>query len=419
MKYLYSLVILSLCLFAACKSDSNTTKTSESVASSEIPTEKLEVGEKQEVKFTESLEVTVPAATEVDGVKTSTTEIVETKTEVNPVSTSEIKSKVTAQTKNVSTPEVTKVEAVKEEVKEVVNEDKEVVKEATEVVKEEVKDVVKDVKDATKESTSTPTKIIEPNLKVTVPIDHGSKPAVEQTYTEEVEKVDIKKNTKSNVPNKPGAMNIDHSLFNKLLRNNVSNTGVVDYKAIKANATELEAYLTLLSKADITSLSKSAQLAFWINAYNAFTIKKVISNYPLNSIKDLNGGKPWDDKWINIDNRTLSLNDIENKIIRPQFNEPRIHFAVNCAAQSCPPIGNFAYSAGNLNTNMEKATKAFINNEKYNKITSGKVVVSKIFDWYKADFGNLIAFLNKYADTKIDPNATIEYMDYDWGLNDK
>jgi hypothetical protein len=248
-------------------------------------------------------------------------------------------------------------------------------------------------------------------------LETARKPSVEKTFKEEVEKVDLKKSTKSNVPNKPGPI-VDHTAFHKLLSTNVSSSGVVNYKAFVSND-KFEKYLAQLTGTDISSLSKSAQLAFWINAYNAFTIKKVSSNYPLGSITDLDGGKPWDAKWIKLNGKTLSLNDIENVIIRPQFKEPRIHFAVNCAAKSCPPILNAAYSAGNLNTNLEKSTKAFINNSKYNTISKDKVVISKIFDWYKEDFGDIISYLNKYADVKINDNATVEYNEYDWSLNDK
>lgn len=275
----------------------------------------------------------------------------------------------------------------------------------------EVKDKASDVMDKAGDKVGSGVAV------ATNKVEAARKPAVEKTFKEEVEKVDMKKSTKSNVPNKPGPI-VDHSVFHKLLSNNVSSSGVVNYKAFVSND-GFESYLSQLAGTDISSLSKSAQLAYWINAYNAFTIRKISNNYPLGSITDLDGGKPWDAKWIKLNGKTLSLNDIENVIIRPQFKEPRIHFAVNCAAKSCPPILNAAYSAGNLNTNLEKSTKAFINNSKYNSISKDKVVISKIFDWYKEDFGNVISYLNKYSDVKINENATVEYNDYDWSLNDK
>lgn len=209
-----------------------------------------------------------------------------------------------------------------------------------------------------------------------------------------------------------------HDNFNSLLRKHVSSTGVVNYQGFKKDENKLDAYLLTMEKTNIEkSWSRNKKLAFWINAYNANTIKLILKNYPVKSIMDLNNGKPWDVKWIKIDQRTLSLNNIENDIIRPQFKEPRIHFAVNCAAKSCPPLLNKAWTEGNLNSNFERQTKAFINNPKYNTITSSKVEVSKIFDWYGKDFGDLTTYLNKYSSTKIGQGTSINFRTYDWNLN--
>ena len=163
--------------------------------------------------------------------------------------------------------------------------------------------------------------------------------------------------------------------------------------------------------------SKEEQLAYWINAYNAFTVKLILDNPSVKSIKDLHGGKPWDVKWIKIGTKTYSLNGIENDIIRPQFKEPRIHFAVNCAAKSCPPLLNKAWTAQNLNTNLEQQAKLFINNTKFNQITANEVKVSRIFEWYSSDFGNLIDYLNKYSSVKINAKAKVTFIDYNWALN--
>ena len=120
---------------------------------------------------------------------------------------------------------------------------------------------------------------------------------------------------------------------------------------------------------------------------------------------------------LKLGSKTLSLNDIENEIIRPTFKEPRIHFAVNCAAKSCPPLLNKAWTASNLEANLEKQTKAFINNSKYNTISSGSAQVSKIFEWYAVDFGDLRTYLNKYSNTKLSSSASINFAEYDWQLN--
>lgn len=212
----------------------------------------------------------------------------------------------------------------------------------------------------------------------------------------------------------------NHAAFDALLAAYVSSKGVVNYNGFKSDIGKLDAYLSDLDKNTIAAdWSRNEKLAYWINAYNAFTIKLILDNYPVSSIQDIAGGKPWDKKWIKLGGKTYSLNQIENDIIRPEFKEPRIHFAVNCAAQSCPPLGNKAFTAENLNSLLEKQTKSFINNSKYNTINANGAKVSKIFDWYGADFGNKQAFLNKYSSTKIAASAEITYSEYDWALNNK
>jgi len=212
----------------------------------------------------------------------------------------------------------------------------------------------------------------------------------------------------------------DYKSWDTFLKKYVSATGDVDYKSIKANKKELDAITKTFSAASVLpSWSKNDQLAFWINAYNAFTIDLIVNNYPLKSIQGLDGGKPWDVKRINIGGKKYSLNNIENDIIRPQFKDARIHFAVNCAAKSCPPILNGAFFGKPLDTQLDEVTKKFINNKKYQTITSSKITLSKIFDWYRVDFGDIVTFINKYSNVKVNKSATIAYKDYDWALNGK
>lgn len=209
-----------------------------------------------------------------------------------------------------------------------------------------------------------------------------------------------------------------HDSFDALLKKYVSSTGKVNYSGLKKEEGKLDSYLNKLENTTLEkNWSRNKKLAFWINAYNAYTIKLILKNYPVKSIMDLHNGKPWDVKWIKLDQRTLSLNNIENDIIRPKFNEPRIHFAVNCAAKSCPPLLNKAWTSSNLNTNFERQTKAFINNSSYNTISSNSVEVSKIFDWYGKDFGDLRTYLNKYSNTKISSGISINFKSYNWDLN--
>ena len=210
----------------------------------------------------------------------------------------------------------------------------------------------------------------------------------------------------------------DHTAFAELLKTYVSNSGDVNYKGIKSSESKLDEYL---SELDINSIqsdwSQNEQLAYWMNAYNAFTIKLILNNYPVSKITDLHGGKPWDAKWINLGGKTYSLNNIEHDIIRPTFKDPRIHFAVNCAAKSCPPLLNKAYTADNVNRLLNNVTKDFVNSSD-NQISSDAVQLSKIFEWYADDFGNIIKFLNQYSAKKIDSDAKVGYLDYDWSLNE-
>jgi len=211
-----------------------------------------------------------------------------------------------------------------------------------------------------------------------------------------------------------------HDAWNDLLKANVTSKGVVNYGALKRSESKLDDYLALLSKNTPKKSDKSnSAKAFWANAYNAFTVKLILSNYPTSSITNIDGGKPWDTKWINLGGNTYSLNNIEHDILRPIWKDARIHFAVNCAAKSCPPIHNEAFTADRIESQLDKLTKVFINDTKYNQISSSSITVSKIFDWYKEDFGDLVSFIDKYATVAISKGANVSYLDYDWALNGK
>lgn len=220
------------------------------------------------------------------------------------------------------------------------------------------------------------------------------------------------------------AAKADHSQWNSLLSDHVSSSGKVDYKAFKADKAKLQKYLNELETNTVASDWSSSEIkAYWINAYNAYTVKLMVDNYPLKSIKDLkfDGKSAWDRKWIKIGGSTLSLNDIEHKKLRAKYDEPRIHFAVNCASYSCPILLNEAYTASKLESQLTKQAKRFINDSSRNKISSDKVQLSKLFDWYKDDFtskGSIIAFLNKYSTVKINESASVSYLTYNWSINE-
>lgn len=218
----------------------------------------------------------------------------------------------------------------------------------------------------------------------------------------------------------PGLPN--HDIWNQLLKIYVSDQGKVNYKGLKQSATRLDVYLKqLVDQAPESGWTKDQELAYWINVYNAFTVKLIVDNYPVKSIMDIDSGKPWDRKWIRIGGNTYSLSEIENDVIRKKFNEPRIHFAVNCASVSCPKLLNEAYTADKLNTQLEVQSKAYINNPLHNSITATSASISELFNWYKADFvkgGTLIDFLNRFSEVKLNPTATLAYKQYDWRLNE-
>lgn len=210
-----------------------------------------------------------------------------------------------------------------------------------------------------------------------------------------------------------------HAGLDSLLKKYVSESGKVNYKELKTNKKALQGYCQMLSENPVQeSWSKEEKMAYWINAYNAFTLKLVVDNYPTKSIMNFDGGKTWDVKRNKLGDKKYSLNQIENEILRPQFNDARIHFAINCAAKSCPPLWNRAYTAVNLDSTLEARTKAFINDPNFNTISGSKASVSKIFEWYAADFGDLKTYLNKYATTQLTSSATVTFKEYDWGLNE-
>ena len=210
-----------------------------------------------------------------------------------------------------------------------------------------------------------------------------------------------------------------HKGLDSLLQKYVSDAGKVDYKGLKTDKAALDAYCDLLSANPVQEhWSREEKMAYWINAYNAFTLKLITDHYPAKSIMNFDGGKTWDIRRIRIGGKKYSLNNIENDILRPQFGDARIHFAINCAARSCPPLWNHAYTAENLETTLESRARAFINNSKYNTITANRARVSKIFEWYAADFGDLKSFLNRYSDVALNKNAAVSFNEYDWALNE-
>ena len=215
---------------------------------------------------------------------------------------------------------------------------------------------------------------------------------------------------------------LDHKAWNSILKENVNTTGQVNYKGMKVALPLIEDYLkSLQENSPKSDWSKNEKLAYWINIYNVSTVHLIASNYPTSSITQLNGGKPWDKKFVKSGDQVYTLNQIENEIVRPQFNDPRIHAALNCAAISCPNLLNEAYTAAQLNQQLNNQCVVWVNDISKNKLTENKVEVSQIFDWYAADFsarGGVVAFINQYARTKVSPKAKISFSEYNWALNE-
>ena len=227
------------------------------------------------------------------------------------------------------------------------------------------------------------------------------------------------------------AASFSHDLFDQVLQEHTDTEGRMNYAKLKANPEKLEQYLDILAVANPTELSYNAQLAFWVNAYNALVIKGVIDHYPTMSVRKVKwfGGFFYRLKF-QVAGKTYTLNQIEHDIIRQNFVDPRVHFVLVCASSSCPPIENRAFSAEDIEERLETATFNFIQNPENIKFDRDKrrVYLSKIFEWYKTDFyegyDGVVDFLADYLppeDADFGSAADIEfhYLDYDWTLNDK
>lgn len=224
---------------------------------------------------------------------------------------------------------------------------------------------------------------------------------------------------------------VSHISYDDLLQKYVDDMGMVDYKGLGKERAKLKSYLKMLeSNVPQKSWTEEEKLAYWINAYNAFTLELILDNYPVKSIKDIGAyikipfvNTPWDIKFINIGDEEYDLNNLEHGIIRKEFEEPRIHFALVCAAVSCPKLQNRAYLPEKLDAQLTKAAKEFIGNPAKNEIKNGgKVKLSKLFNWYGGDFTkkmSLEEYISQYSDVKLNKGANIDWKDYDWTLNEQ
>ena len=221
---------------------------------------------------------------------------------------------------------------------------------------------------------------------------------------------------------------VDNQIWAALLKKYVR-PGGVDYAGFKSEQDKLDQYLKVLEHTDLKTLSREEQFAYYINAYNAWTIKLILSAYPgIKSIKDLGSfwESPWKKKFVRINGELLSLDDIEHHILRPRFKDPRVHFAINCSAVSCPPLRSEPYLGSSLDRQLNQATRSFINDPNSYRLEGDAFYVSRIFKWFAEDFDNdVLGFYLKYAREDLKKKLAekkdviqIKYLPYDWFLND-
>ena len=212
--------------------------------------------------------------------------------------------------------------------------------------------------------------------------------------------------------------------YSRLLSKYVTSSGV-KYAEWKGNTDDMQALQGVvdgIAKENASAMEKKAQLAFYINAYNAWILHEALGKYPTKSVKDalftfFTG------KRITVAGQQTSFNALEKETIRSKFNDPRVHFALNCASRSCPPLSRQAFTGGNLDSQFETLAKGYVNSDKGVRFNAAAKTaeLSKIFDWYKDDFkgeGGPVAFINKRRSSPIPADAKISYQDYDWGLNE-
>ncbi|MEQ1616106.1 MAG: DUF547 domain-containing protein [Hyphomicrobiaceae bacterium] len=233
---------------------------------------------------------------------------------------------------------------------------------------------------------------------------------------------------------------VDHAAWDRLLKayvvSGADGLNRVAYARFKAEGhAALKAYVAALQKVDPATLDRSEQFAFWVNLYNAKTIDVVLDKYPVKSIKDISlggglktliSGGPWQAKIMKVSGVDLTLDDVENTILRPIYRDPRVHYSVNCASVGCPNLAVEAYTGGKLEAMLEAGAKAFVNSPRGALVEGGTIKASSIYEWFQADFGGseatVLDHLRKYASPalteQLNKIGRIARYDYDWQLAD-
>ena len=236
------------------------------------------------------------------------------------------------------------------------------------------------------------------------------------------------------------AKTVDHAIWDRQTKAYVvagpDNLNRVRYPQWKSEGhAELKTYVKLLEATDVAALDRPEQFAFWANLYNAKTIDIVLDKYPIKSIKDISlggtllstfTGGPWKAKVAKVAGQDLSLDDIENSVMRPIFKDPRVHYSVNCASVGCPNLMRGAFTGAGLEAQLDAGAKAFVNHPRGIAVEAGRIKASNIFSWFEADFGGsakaVLAHVGKHAEpalkAKLEGITTIADYDYDWNLNE-
>lgn len=215
-----------------------------------------------------------------------------------------------------------------------------------------------------------------------------------------------------------------HADYDLIVKNYVTN-GKVAYKSLKKDSKPLTDYLDRLGAIHETQFKgwrESERLAFLFNLYNASTLKLIVDNYPVKSIKDIGNllKGPWDQPVVNLWGKKITLNKLEHGILRKEYTEPRMHMALVCAAKGCPPLRGEAYTAEKLNGQLDDQSRIYLSSSAGLSINQAKgvVYISSIFKWYADDFRSVPEFISRYASRPIN-KLKIKYIDYDWSLNEK
>jgi hypothetical protein len=233
------------------------------------------------------------------------------------------------------------------------------------------------------------------------------------------------------------AERVDHGAWDRLLAARLvpgpDGINRFAYGAVSANERQaLDSYIAMLVALPVSRLDRPEQRAYWINLYNALTIQVVLSRYPVKSIRDISispglfSSGPWGKKLVSVEGEPVSLDDIEHRVLRPIWRDPRTHYAVNCASIGCPNLLPKAFTAANMEELLNAGARAYVNHPRGARVEGGKLKVSSIYHWFQEDFGGNAAgvtrHLRQYAEgpqaQALAGVASIDGHDYDWALND-